>query len=126
MIRDPKIEEARETVMAYPRNEGEDPNSRYITIQAMVLAGLTDQEIQDRMPELGRQVLKAYRMVAQLPPRVATPAGIASKYEQNYTEVGDVIFRLLDKGLTKAEVRRKLRCSFDKIDYYAVKYAAIG
>lgn len=125
MIRDPKIEEARETVMAYPRNEGEDPNSRFITAQAMVHAGLTDKEIMDRMPGMERSTLGVYRMIDKLPikpvPKPVSRADIT--FEQRYTDTGDVIFRLLDKGLTKAEVRRKLRCSFDVIDYWYGKWA---
>ena len=61
MMRDPQIERARDKVMQLPCNRGNRPNCRYITIQAMIEAGLTDKAIMERFPKLDGQTMEVYR-----------------------------------------------------------------
>ena len=69
MMRDPQIERARDKVMQLPRNRGNCPNCRYITIQAMMEAGLTDKEIMARVPGMDGQTMNSYRHLDREKPR---------------------------------------------------------
>lgn len=69
MIRDSMIERARGAVMRLPRNRGNSPNCRYITVQAMIEAGLTDKEIIARVPGLDGNTVTVYRHLGKEQPR---------------------------------------------------------
>lgn len=131
MIRDPRIEEARLTVMSWPRNKEERPDSRYISMQAMVAAGLSDKEIMERMPGLDWQTVQAYRIVTALPPIGGSMVSIADimrdkrlirQETRRYEKHGKDIMRLLDMGMTAQEVRRELGCSAELVRYWVKKF----
>lgn len=135
MIRDPRIEEARLTVMSWPRNKEERPDSRYISMQAMVTAGLSNREIMDRVPGLDWQTVQVCRMVTALPPIGGSMVSIADimrdkrlsrqdtrQQRGGYEKHGKDIVRLLDKGMTAQEVRRELGCSAELVRYWVKKF----
>ena len=120
-----KFEAARRQLMSYPRNQGENPHGWYIKVQAAVLAGACDEEIQDEIAKIDKTTLQLMRRIAQLPPNGQTGPWerTTSEWADLYGKRGDIVFRELDQGASRKEICAKTGFSDRIVKYWYDKWA---